>query len=313
MTRSFATVSLLALVACAERAPWKEPPPVALAVLARASRSEVTLLEPFEVEVDMFRRADLPVTFAPKLPEGTAGAILLGEEREFGHGFWRRARLSLRATKGPGELALGPFSAVAEDKTASAESESIRIEVRTALDAGSSADVEAPSQLLQVASESRVWSYAAIVGALALLFCILGWVTRRRRALPLPLPPAEPPDAKALRELARWRAASRRTIPEVDAYYVGCSLALRVYLEGRFGLRAPERTTEEFLAEAERGGPLSAEQCITLRSFLLQCDLVKFAQHAPIEEQHLHAMAIAENFVHSTRSTRPQSPPGDRR
>lgn len=303
MTRAFAIACLLALSACAERAPWDEPPPVAIAVVAKASARDVSLLERFEVVVDVFRRADLPTEFSPKPPEGTAGTVQIAEERALGNGFWRRARLSLRATKGPGELSLGPFRAVAQDKTASAESEVVSLTVRPTLDAASGADVEDPSPLLAATGDSRPWSYAVVATVVAALLAgVLAWASRRRRSLPPRLPnPPEPPDEKALRELARWRAAPRRTADEVDAYYVGCSHALRVYLEERFGLRAPERTTEEFLAEAERGGPLSAEHCITLRAFLSQCDLVKFAMHAPTEEQHLHAMAIAENFVYATR------------
>jgi hypothetical protein len=38
-----------------------------------------------------------------------------------------------------------------------------------------------------------------------------------------------------------------------------------------------------------------------LKQFLAQCDLVKFAMHVPTEQQHLEAMAIAENFVLATR------------
>lgn len=310
MTRAFAIASSLALAACAERAPWDEAPPAAIAVVARASATEVSLLEPFEVVVDVFRRADLPTEFSPKPPEGTAGSVRLGEEREIGNGFWRRARLSLRATNGPGPLSLGPFKAVAGDKTASAESEVITLTVRPALDASSGADVEDPSPLLEATGESRSWSYAVVAAVVAaLLASVLAWASRRHRVLPPRLAdPPEPPDEKALRELAQWRAASRQTAEEVDAYYVGCSHALRVYLEERFGLRAPERTTEEFLAEAEEGGPLSAGHCITLRAFLSQCDLVKFAMHAPTEEQHLQAMAIAEDFVHATRDPGAPSP-----
>lgn len=303
MTRALSLVPLLALSGCAERAPWDEPPPVAISVVAKASATEVSLLEPFEVVVDVFRRADLPTEFSPRPPEGTAGTVILDEERELAGGFWRRARLSLRATKGPGALSLGPFAAIAEDKTASAESDAISITVRPALDAASGADVEDPSPLLAATGEPRAWSYAVVAFVVAALLAGALAAASRRRRVPLPRleEPPEPPDEKALRELARWRAASRRTAVEIDAYYVGCSHALRVYLEERFGLRAPERTTEEFLAEAEKGGPLSAEHCITLRAFLSQCDLVKFAMHAPTEEQHLQAMAIAENFVRATR------------
>lgn len=114
----------------------------------------------------------------------------------------------------------------------------------------------------------------------------------------------EPPHQKALRELQRLRARPRRTEEEVADFYVATSHVLRVYLEERFGLRAPERTTEEFLAEVEAGGPLSVAQCIDLRRFLQQCDLVKFASHVPPEDQHLQTLLVAELLVEATRSDR---------
>ena len=43
---------------------------------------------------------------------------------------------------------------------------------------------------------------------------------------------------------------------ELERYYVGLSAIVRRYLEDRFGLRAPEMTTEEFLAVAQRNREL---------------------------------------------------------
>jgi len=55
-------------------------------------------------------------------------------------------------------------------------------------------------------------------------------------------------------------SAGRRPGPEsVERFYVELSAIVRDYLEDRFALRAPELTTEEFLAEAGRSPDLSRE------------------------------------------------------
>ena len=79
---------------------------------------------------------------------------------------------------------------------------------------------------------------------------------------------------------------------------------LRTYLEERFALRAPERTTEEFLRELEGGEALAKSHRAELERFLLQCDLVKFAAFQPGEADHLTTWALAEAFVEATRGDR---------
>jgi hypothetical protein len=111
-----------------------------------------------------------------------------------------------------------------------------------------------------------------------------------------------PPHTKALRALARLRVLPRTTPAQVEAFYVEVSQVLRTYLEERFGLHAPERTTEEFLSELEQGSALSTDQRRALQRFLSQCDMVKFAAQIPGEEVHLETFAIAEQFVETTRA-----------
>jgi hypothetical protein len=61
------------------------------------------------------------------------------------------------------------------------------------------------------------------------------------------------------------------------------SNTLRLYLEERFNLRAPERTTEEFLVELRTSRHLTVDQKQSLGEFLESCDLVKFARFEPNE------------------------------
>jgi hypothetical protein len=76
---------------------------------------------------------------------------------------------------------------------------------------------------------------------------------------------------------------------------------LRRYVEDRFGLRAPERTTEEFLAEAREGLPVEDERKRILAEFLMHCDLVKFASLEPDEDDVKRTFATARDFIEATK------------
>jgi len=300
---SLAQLALLALAACGgEPPPWQQAPPASIDLRARPSAESVPLLAEFELTLDLFRRSDLEVTFDPQVPDGCAGRVELLSEQPFGTGRWRRAVLHLRPVRAPGELVIAPFRAAAKDGTVSASTPELKLHVTTLLaQAGAELEAPGPPRLPPV---SRWPWVAGAWAALLLVALLLWWRSQRSKARTAPIAIAVPPHIKALRELARLRGASRRTVAEVDAFYVATSHVLRVYLEERFGLRAPERTTEEFLQEVEAGGPLTTAQCLELRRFLQQCDLVKFAAQTPPEIAHLQTLAVAEQLVEATRADR---------
>jgi hypothetical protein len=216
-------------------------------------------------------------------------------------GVWQRAVLSLRATAATGAQKIPPFRVQSRDGTVATTPE-LPLDVTTLL-AGAADGLEAPGPPLR--QPVPWWPWAA-AGALALLLVpgALWFLRRARRQRPPPAEVAVPAHVKALRELQRLRTAPRQSAEQIDAFYVAVSHVLRVYLEERFGLHAPERTTEEFLLEVEAGGPLSTAQCRELRRFLDQCDLVKFAAARPGESVHAQTLAAAEGLVEGTRSDR---------
>ena len=90
------------------------------------------------------------------------------------------------------------------------------------------------------------------------------------------------------------------TRQRIEEFYVRVSGILRHYVEWRFGLRAPEQTTREFLdAVLVAGGPV-AEHRDLLRTFLECCDRVKFARHQPTPEDMQNALQHARGFVEQT-------------
>jgi hypothetical protein len=75
---------------------------------------------------------------------------------------------------------------------------------------------------------------------------------------------------------------------------------VRQYIERRFGLMAPEQTTEEFLRDAGRNRALEDRHREMLASFLRAADMVKFALHMPTRGDADAAMAAANVFVDQT-------------
>jgi len=136
---------------------------------------------------------------------------------------------------------------------------------------------------------------ALLVAAAALLFRLL----RRRQAARTSVPPrpAHEIAAEALDELRRRDLIAQGAFKE---YYSALSDIVRTYLEQRFGLRAPEMTTEEFLLTTARDGRLDGVHRRLLGEFLVESDLVKFARHLPTIAASERAWTAAKRFVDET-------------
>ncbi|HOA09009.1 MAG: hypothetical protein KBB29_00375 [Bacteroidales bacterium] len=113
--------------------------------------------------------------------------------------------------------------------------------------------------------------------------------------------PKEPPHLVALRELEQLRNEKLWANENHKLFYTRLVDILRKYMEGRFGINAPEQTTSEILSELERieydFGHLKEE----LRELLVISDLVKFAKHVPLIQENEKNMNFAFDFVNSTR------------
>ena len=84
---------------------------------------------------------------------------------------------------------------------------------------------------------------------------------------------------------------------------------IRVYLEERFNLHAPDRTTEEFLEELRQSSRLNEEHKALLENFLIKCDLVKFARQEPTEPELRDLLDSALRLIDETREVAPAVTP----
>ncbi len=144
-----------------------------------------------------------------------------------------------------------------------------------------------------------------LISILALLAAVAMYrlLTKPRTILHYAPPP--PPHETALNELKRLRAKGWIESENTEPFYVELSSIIRRYLENRFGLRAPERTTEEFIREASTSRLLSPDHQMLTCEFLEQCDLVKFARYRPRRADMQSGYDAAERLV---RETIPQEP-----
>ena len=92
---------------------------------------------------------------------------------------------------------------------------------------------------------------------------------------------AVPPHELAYRSLEMLLGEQLVEKGDIKRFYARVSAILREYIENRFGIHAPERTTEEFLVEIRNYTAFSSNQKDILKIFLRHCDLVKFAEHSP--------------------------------
>ena len=138
-----------------------------------------------------------------------------------------------------------------------------------------------------------------VVALLALL--LLALLSIKRKEATKDLPPLRPPDEIALERLKALQEKGYMENMEHEPFYVELSDIVRHYLEGRFALHAPDRTTEEFLREAASTNVLSREHQNLTASFLEQCDLVKFARHTPNREAMNDGIMAATRLILETR------------
>lgn len=136
------------------------------------------------------------------------------------------------------------------------------------------------------------WTTLLIVVAALAVVGLVVWLGLRRKRSAAPTAPRKTPS-----ELARERLTAARALMDPQRareFSQAVSEAVREYVEGRFGARAPSRTTDEFLREAARDPDSElGRHAPLLDAFLHRCDLVKFAR-APLthdEMETLHGSA----------------------
>lgn len=165
--------------------------------------------------------------------------------------------------------------------------------------AGEIADIRGIKGAVDIPT-GQEWVYW-VLGVLVLLvfIAVIAWFVRRhlaKRSVGMAPPPPPPPHVVAWRQLQD----ALGLIHDAERFCTEVSLIIRVYLEGRFSLHAPDRTTEEFLFELQSSNRLVADHKELLREFLGECDMVKFAKAEPPETELRRLHEAASRLVGET-------------
>ena len=181
------------------------------------------------------------------------------------------------------------------------EGEAVTVEVKSLLPDG-----EEPQDIKDIPGpvELPVDNTPLLIGAAAGILVIAGgaaaffWWRRRKKSQDIIV--RKPPHIIAYEQLETLIASGLIEAGRIEEYYVLLSNTVRTYLENRFGLRAPEMTTEEFLAAAAEDSVLKDEHKKMLSRFLTHCDLVKFARYGPDVAEMKSAYESAKLFVNES-------------
>jgi hypothetical protein len=112
---------------------------------------------------------------------------------------------------------------------------------------------------------------------------------------------------QALKALQELRQKDLPGCGRVKEYYHDLSIIVRYYLEDRFGLKAPEMTSEEFFCGLAHSNDLTGLQKNLLKNLLRHCDLVKFARYWPAKEEIEESFHVAQKLINESCPEQEQS------
>jgi len=141
---------------------------------------------------------------------------------------------------------------------------------------------------------------AVVLGVILLLMAVVITVFLMRRGRGIAAAQVVPAHELAYRRLQELVDEDLIGKGEIKLFYQRISDILRHYIEDRFGLRAPEQTTEEFLGTLGASDALVVQYRNLLKSFLLNCDMVKFAEHHPDSVEIQNAFNSCRTFITET-------------
>ena len=193
----------------------------------------------------------------------------------------------------PGEYELPPLT-VTLNGSDSISSEALTIPVESVLQDPETADLLDIAEPLDMPAPWWWWALGTLLLAVA---AGAAWWWWKRRKEKLSTPRVVPPHEIALTALDALLSEGLLAGGAVELFYLRLSDIVRHYIEDQFSLRAPEQTTEEFLAEMSRGPHIRRDHQTLLRDFLHRADMVKFAKFVPAAEETGGAVEAARLFI----------------
>ena len=190
----------------------------------------------------------------------------------------------------------------ADEKVFTVSSPPAKIEIRSVL-AEKDRDLKDLKKQEEI-PESVRWMLWATTLLMAVILAAAGWYFwRKRRGHRTLPPPSSPPDLLEMSE-SELRALLARGLPEdgsVKEFYVLLSEIVKRILEAGYGIHTAEQTTSEIMESLRDQSGRAPGNMDRIESFLLRCDLVKFAKYIPVKAEHESAAEDARWILESIR------------
>jgi len=188
-----------------------------------------------------------------------------------------------------------------EDKDHKLETEELKVKVSSLLPKDAENleihEIEPPVELPK---PKRNFFWPIVTTLSALVIAGAGFFFFKRRTLKEAIAVRIPAHELAFESLEKLVAENLPNQGDLKKFYQKISDILRHYIENRFGLHAPEQTTEEFLSELRTGSQLDPKHQTLLSDFLTHCDLVKFAEYQPNQDDIQKTFDSCKNFIMET-------------
>jgi LPXTG-motif cell wall-anchored protein len=192
----------------------------------------------------------------------------------------------------------------ADGKEILAKSSPIDIEIKSIL-TDKNPELNDLKKQAEIPEPTRWLLWIGIAAAACLLGAIAWYLWKRRRKGPEPLTPAQTQSLLDLAE-ADLRNLIARGFPErgwEKQYYVLLSDIVRRILEAGYGIHAEEQTTSEIMDALFRLADPDSENRARIESFLVHCDVVKFAKYIPSRTEQETAAQDALHILAEARKT----------
>lgn len=200
----------------------------------------------------------------------------------------------------------------AQGRQQSNHSEPVRVRVVETVADHDSAELRAPGDYVTLRSRN-LWllfgAGLALLGAIAAMSWVL-W--RRLRTAPAPEVPAPPPRPAwevALESIEALRSDRALLYDDPLQFHHRISEILRVWIQGRFQISAPEMTTEEVLSELRPRRLALGGWIEKIHAILADTDLVKFAKFSPPPDDSFTLLQQLEDLVREVQQSDASPPP----
>jgi hypothetical protein len=206
---------------------------------------------------------------------------------------------AIRATVDPAEFEFVPLRVGTVGAVLPATGDTLFFEVPTTIDEVRPEFLRPLASIGDIAPDWRLTILLAVLVLGLVAAAIWVYFARRRSQAPVVLPPPEPAEIVAMRELARLEDEHLVEAGRFEEFYVRGSHILRDYAGRRFGLPVLDFTTSETL-DSMRDDERASGFVSGIAPLLIAADEVKFARHHPERADGEHWLRSARDFVEIT-------------